>query len=170
MVTSVRHSSCLTTKTVSHHKDRTTHKPVLRDRSRELYPRQRTDASTVAAVAAAAAFPPEALPPAGLAELQPSSPPLEVEVEVAVDAGEGVTGTGGGVSASPPAFAADPAAAGGVAGGAPPVLSPPLSPKPPKQPNRGQVSGCSMEYDGNQEPFIIKIDYIRMAYCNSSTV
>lgn len=86
----------------------------------------RTDASTTVAVvaaAAAAAFPPEALPPA---DFQPSSPVLEVEAGAVVDAGEGVTGTGGGAFALPLPFAADPDAGGGVAGGAPPPLPPPL--------------------------------------------
>lgn len=73
--------------------------------------------------AAVAAFPPEALPPAGF---QPSSPALEAEVGAVVDAGDGVTGTGGGAFAPPLPFATDPDAGGGVAGGAPPPLPPPL--------------------------------------------
>lgn len=95
---------------------------------------KRTDASTAAAVAVAAPFAAEPLPPAALADFQPSSPPLEAGV--AVDAGDGVTGTGGGASAPapPPAFVAG----GGVAGGAPPLsfLSPPLPPPPLQQSHR----------------------------------
>lgn len=99
--------------------------------------------AAVAAAAAPAAFPPEALPPeafppAGLADFQPSPsspfPPAfaaEFGADAVVDAGEGVTGTGGGVFAAPPLpFVADPAGGGGVAGGAlpPSFLSPPLPP------------------------------------------
>lgn len=114
-------------KYIQHDKTEPHTKLMLRDRSNKASSRHtRTDASAVAAVAAAAAFPPEALPPAGLADFHPSSPPLEAGVEAVVDAGEGVTGTGGRASAPP--FVADPAAGGGVAGGAPPDFSPPLPP------------------------------------------
>lgn len=78
---------------------------------------------------AAAAFPPEALPPA---DFHPSSPALEAEVGAVVDAGDGVTGTGGGAFAPPLPLlplAADPDAGGGVAGGTPPPLPPPLKVK-----------------------------------------
>lgn len=94
-------------------------------------------------------LPPEAFPPAGLADFQPSPssafpPPFAAEVgaDPVVDAGEGVTGTGGGVFAlAPPPFVADPAAGGGVAGGAPPLsfLSPPLP--PPLTPINGEKRG-----------------------------
>ena len=80
----------------------------------------------VVAAAAAATFPPEVLPPAGF---QPSSPALEAEVGAVVDAGDGVTGTGGGTFAPSLPFAAGPDAGGGVAGGAPPPLPPPLQVK-----------------------------------------
>lgn len=99
---------------------------------------KRTDASTAAAVAVAAPFAAEPLPPAALADFQPSSPPLEAGV--AVDAGDGVTGTGGGASAPAPPAAF--VAGGGVAGGAPLLsfLSPPLPPPPPLQQSHRQKS------------------------------